>query len=288
VSGRLSAALRVARAMPAFALLLALASSASALTTRTVTQTATAGPLRASFSFTANAPRTVFSHESLMIRDGGTVQYRGAVTAPICPTACQPGDPQGSSLRWTHLSAGGPPQLLLNLYAGGAHCCTVGEVFSWAPRARRWVRSTHDFGDPGFRLVHLGGNSTWEFLSADDRFAYAFTDFAASGLPLQILGWSGGRFRNVTHAYPALIARDAADWMRAFQQQRRSHYADTTGVIAAWAADEDSLGHSPQVARFLARAAAAHELNSGLSGEPHNQRYVDALNRFLLRTGYLR
>jgi hypothetical protein len=76
--------------------------------------------------------------------------------------------------------------------------------------------------------------------------------------------------------------------MRAFRQQRHSHYADTTGVVAAWAADEDELGHAGMVATFLHHAAGARQLNSGAgSGMAQNARYVVALNRFLRRRGYL-
>ncbi|HWD69883.1 MAG TPA: hypothetical protein VG293_06780 [Solirubrobacteraceae bacterium] len=74
--------------------------------------------------------------------------------------------------------------------------------------------------------------------------------------------------------------------MKAFTQEKRSHYTDTTGIVAAWAADEDELGHAGTVASFLHRAAAAKELNSGV-GTPENAKFVAALNRFQHRHGYL-
>jgi hypothetical protein len=173
-------------------------------------------------------------------------------------------------------------------YSGGAHCCSIAEVFSRAPGAGHWTRTSYDFGDPGYALVDLAHDGTDEFLTADDRFAYAFTDYAASGMPLLVMRFSGGHFRDVTRSYPSRIARDATRWMKAFEQQRHGHYPDTTGIIAAWAADEDALGNHAEVTRFLQHAAAARELNSGLGDQaPQNAGFVAALDRSLRKWGYL-
>ena len=267
----------------AFAAMVAPASAA------TITQTARSSPFSASFSFTHTAGIT-YEHQMLTIRSAGKVQYRAPVTSSFCHRYCEPGNPsrKGASVAWRRLSATGR-QLVLDLYSGGAHCCSIAEVFNQTPGSTHWTRSTFNFGDPGYELVDLNHDGSDEFLTADDRFAYAFTDYAASGMPLLILRWSDGHFSDVTRSYPARIARDAAVWMRAFKQQRRSHYGDTTGVIAAWAADEDALGNSGMVASFLKRAAAAKQLNSGLGGSvPQNARFVVALQRFLRRAGYRR
>jgi hypothetical protein len=263
--------------------------AASAALARTITQTASHGSLSASFSYTPVGTYS-YRHEVLTIRDAGAVQYSRPVSSSLCGRYCEPAAPgrRGASIAWEHLGSSGP-QLLLNLYSGGAHCCSIAQVFTRRTGSSHWTRNVFNFGDPGYRLVDLGRDGIDEFLSADDAFAYAFTNYAASGLPLMIMRWSDGRFVDVTRSYPNRIARDASIWMRAFRQQRRSHYAYTTGVIAAWAADEDELGHVTMVATFLHRAARAHELNSGAgSGMPQNARYVVTLNRFLRRWGYLR
>lgn len=261
---------------------------ASATTARTVTQTARSGGLSASFSF-RHTSGISYGHLALTIRSGGRVQYSAPVTSPFCHGYCEPGNPSanGASIGWRRLDPTGR-QLVLDLYSGGAHCCSIVQVFSQAPGSSRWTKSSFDFGDPGYELIDLAHDGTDEFLTADDRFAYAFTDYAASGMPLLIERWSDGHFVNVTRSYPDRIRHDAAVWMKAFTSQRHSHYADTTGVIAAWAADEDELGNTARVASFLEHAAAAGELNSGLGNSvPENARFVAALNRFLRRCGYL-
>jgi hypothetical protein len=252
-----------------------------------ITQTAKSGSLSASFSFRKLGN---FSYRlgALTIRRGATLQYSRPVRDRLCGKYCMPGatSAKDSSIAWRKLSATGS-QLLLDLYSGGAHCCSIAEVFSQAPGAGHWTKTSFDFGDPGYELVDLDHDGIHEFLSADDRFAYAFTDYAASGMPLLIMRFSNGHFRDVTSSYPSRIARDAARWMKAFEQQR-PHYSDTTGIIAAWAADEDALGNRAKVARFLQHAAAAHELNSGLGDQtPQNAKFVAALDRSLRKWGYL-
>lgn len=267
-------------------------------------QRARSGALSASYSYSGRFPN--YRSGTLTIRDGRRIVYRHPVRMKTCGRFCVPGSTVAgtSSLRFVRLAAGAPVTLVLELYSGGAHCCTLVQLT--AARASggsgsggggggggkagsgSWgVLADHNFGDPGYKLVDLRHNGAYEFLTADDRFAYAFTSFAASGMPLEILAFADGRFSNVTRRYPQLIASDARVWMSAFVHQRHSNFSDTTGVVAAWAADELELGHSARVHAFLTREARAKHLNSSLGHDvPQGEAYVHALLRFLERTGY--
>jgi hypothetical protein len=282
----LTPARRLSGLLATAGLLAALAPGSALAAARTV-QTAQAGNVSASFSYRGTVPR--YTAERLTISRGGTVVYDHAVTAPQCGGVCWPAatGAHQSSVHVVNLSPSDTHDVVLDLYTGGAHCCSLEQVFRYDAAHRTYVESQHNFGDPGDRLVDLGHTGRDEFLTADDRFAYAFTDFAASGLPVQILSFSQGHFHNVTRHYPKLIARDAAAWMKSFRQQASSHYADTVGVVAAWAADVDLLGHSQQVNTFLARQAAAGHLNSALLGaRGSNARFVTALKRLLHQLHY--
>jgi hypothetical protein len=91
----------------------------------------------------------------------------------------------------------------------------------------------------------------------------------------------------VTRSFPDLIATDANQWMGAFKAQASSHYQDSVGVIAAWAADEDMLGRSAAVAKFLAVEAKEGHLNSALSPvNPSGEKFVAVLQKFLKSHGY--
>lgn len=278
-------ALRLCTCAAALSTALAFAASGASA----ATQTASSGNVSATFTYSGTYPE--YSHERLEISRSGQVLYSRPVTANPCGGQCAPGSTSAKhpGIHVLDLEHSGQPDVMLDLFSGGAHCCSIEEIFSFDPGTMTYTLTQHDFGDPGDRIVDLNHDGRYEFLTADDSFAYEFTDFAASGLPIQILTFSGRRFHNVTRSYPTLIAADAAVWLKAFKSEAKQHYSDSVGVIAAWAADEDLLGRGPQVTRYLTQQAAAGHLNSALSPEEaHGERFVANLQRFLRKHGYLR
>ena len=252
------------------------------------TQTAQSGDVTATFTFSGSYPN--FTGLGLMIAQGSTVYYDEPVASKLCGTYCAPGFPSGntSSVHVLDLEHDGQPDVVLDLYSGGAHCCWIEQIFSFDPGTMTYAMTQHDFGDPGEEIVDLRHNGRYEFLTADDWFAYEFTDFAASGLPIQILTFSDRHFLDVTRQYPKLVARDASRWMKAFKSMAKQHYSDSVGVVAAWAADEELLGHVKLVNAFLAEQLKAGHLNSALSPEePGGARFVAKLRKFLRTHGYL-
>jgi hypothetical protein len=256
-------------------------------------QTAQSGNVSATFTFSGSYPNFTGLH--LSIAQGATVYYDEPVASKLCGTYCAPGSPsgEGSSVHVLDLEHDGQPDVVLDLYSGGAHCCSIEQIFSFEPSdsvepgTATYVETQRDFGDPGEQIVDLRHDGRYEFLTADDSFAYEFTDFAASGLPIQILTFSDRRFLNVTRLYPKLIARDAARWRSAFNSMARQHYDDSVGVVAAWAADQELLGHSKLVNTFLANQLKAGHLNSALSPEePSGAKFVAKLRKFLRAHGY--
>jgi hypothetical protein len=260
---------------------LALAPAASA-----TSQTASAGDVTATFSFKGNQLPN-YRDEQLTISRAGVVSYNQPVSSSFCQDACAPGSEGGSdsSVHVVDLEHTGEPDVVLDLYTGGAHCCSVEQIFSFDPATATYVETQRNFGDPGMRIVDLHHDGHLELRTADDSFAYEFTDYAASGLPIQILTFSDGRFLNVTRSYPHAIERDAARWLRVFKATQRS--GDTVGVIAAWAADEALLGHSKRVHRYLELQAKEGHLTTP-AGEPTGKRFIAKLQRFLRAHGYRR
>lgn len=252
------------------------------------TQTASGGAVTATFTFSGKYPN--YSGLHLRIAQSGSVLYDQPVSSKACGPYCAPGatGPKASSVHVIDLDHTGQPNVMLDLFTGGAHCCSVEQVFTFDPGTMTYAETERNFGDPGAQIEDLGHDGHFEFVTADDAFAYAFTDFAASGLPLQILTFSGSRFQDITNSYPALIRKDAATWLKAFDHMARQHYADSVGVIAAWAADQYRLGKSATANRFLHQQARAGHLKSALgASEPQGQRFVAALQKFLRRHGYL-
>ncbi|MHB8657029.1 MAG: hypothetical protein ACYC91_03595 [Solirubrobacteraceae bacterium] len=259
------------------------ASPAVALAT---TQSAHSGAVSARFTFAGTFPK--FTRLQLVIANSGHTLYDRPVSAKNCGVPyCGPAEsgPHQSSVHVLDLESNGRPDVVLDLFTEGAHCCTIEQVFSFDPRKHTYVKTERNFGDPGAQIRDLGHNGRLEFLTADDSFAGAFTSYAGSGLPIEILTFRGGRFTDVTRHYPGRIRADAAIWWSAF----RHNLGDGVGLIAAWAADQDLLGREALVTRSLDQQARQGHLRSALGGgEPSGMKFVAALQRFLRAHGYTR
>ena len=251
------------------------------------TQSASLAGVTATFTYSGTYPEAL--HPRLTITRSGAVLYDELVHSVWCGQECWP-DTISASRKGVHvvrLKAHAQPAVVLDLYSGGAHCCSIEQVYSFGATSRTVLKTERNFGDPGVKMDSIGADGAVDFVSANDAFAYAFTDYAASGVPIQIFSFSHHYFRDVTRSFPSLIAKDAAQWRRAFDAQAATHYQDSVGVIAAWAADEDMLGHGAVVSTFLAGQARAGHLNSALSPiEPSGRRFVIALRAFLRKYGY--
>jgi hypothetical protein len=222
----------------------------------------------------------------LKITLGGALTVDQIVTSAACPPGCRAiglGTTK-APLRVVALRHGGVPDVVIGLYSGGAHCCFVDQVYRLDPKTHRFTKIEHDFADSGAQILDLNGDNSYEFLSADARISNAgFTDFADSPAPLQIFSVSNNAFRDITRTYPNRLKVDAAKWLRAFHR----HYGNGRGLIAAWAADEDLLGHPGLVKSELAGALKAGHLRAprGLGGQSAAT-FVTQLQKLLRRLGY--
>src|ERR1700729_2173087 len=170
------------------------------------TQTATSGNVTATFVFGGKYPN--FTGRQLSIAQGSAVLYDEPVASSRCGMFCAPGSTSGpgTSVHVLDLEHDGQPDVVLDLYSGGAHCCFIEQIFSFDPGTMTYVKTQRDFGDPGEQIVDLGHNGQFEFLTGDALFAYGSPVFGASGLPIEILSFSARHFYNVPRRYPKLIA----------------------------------------------------------------------------------
>lgn len=189
-------------------------------------------------------------------------------------------------LKITDLDGNGELEVILDLYSGGAHCCTTSVVQQFdAVAAAYQTTAVHDWGNPGYRLENLDRAGPLEFVTGDDRFAYEFACYACSALPIQIWRYAPGGFDDVTRDFPRLVRKNAAGAWTDYRQALKRH-EDVRGLLSAWAADKALVGKSAQAFRTLDRLAANGTLN-GDSPWPSGKRYVRELRSFLTKTGYL-
>jgi len=241
------------------------------------TETAALGAVSATFSY-EKLDDFQYAGMTLTITRGGAPAFDAVAVPKQCPLPyCAPGNAvDEQSLRVVDLDGDAEPEVIVDVYTGGAHCCLIAQIFRWD--GARYVATARDFADFGYTLAD------GIFTTGDARFGYAFASFADSAMPVRLLTFSGGRWKDVTRAHPETLRADAARWKKEYNKRRRGTLA--LGMLAAWVADEYRLGK-----RAAADAFLRSELRAGrLRGDrywPRGKAYVSTLQRRLRVWGYV-
>jgi len=220
------------------------------------------------------------------------IRRHGILTlaAPVARFRCHGCQPPfdagfGNPLHVVDLDGDGEPEVLVELFSGGAHCCfsTVFLRFD----GRRYRGLMHLWGDVGYHLARLDNDGP-ELVSADDRFAYEFTSFAESAFPVQIWRYERGTLVDVTGEYRYAIRNDANRLWHAYLKLRGEPQGDVRGVLAAWLADEYRLGRAGDAWKQIDAAFRRGDVSAPRVDPlwPAGRKYLDALRTFLTRTGY--
>jgi hypothetical protein len=270
------------------ALLLAGAVPASA---KTVRETAASGPVTATFSYTKKSIKTAplggrYRNLRLKVTRAGVLAYDKKVKVRDCAEPyCVPAGYKEKSVRTLDLNGDGEPEVLLDVYTGGAHCCIWSLILSWNGTGYR--ARTQDWLDVGYTLADTDKDGKQEFVSADARFAYEFASFAGSGFPVSILDFDPAQgFLDVTEKFPDAITHDRDEWWKSYLKQRK--HGETLGVLAAWAADEARLGRWDSALAKIKTLQKQGKLDGGISGlGPTAKKFPGALEKFLKKLGYL-
>jgi hypothetical protein len=248
------------------------------------TETATSGAVAATLSYDHVQDSFEYTNLALTISRGGTQVLAADPTFGNCDSPfCGPGGfGERDSVLVQDLDGDGEPEVIVDLYTGGAHCCFVSRFYRWD--GTTYVPADRNFGDPGYRIDDLDGDGVKELIGADYRFGYAFTAFAFSVMPIRIYDLRAGKWELVTTRFPDRIRADARSAWKTFTRISRSE--EPRGAIAAWTADQLMLGHRRYATRTLNRLARQGRL-PGDGFPPKNQRkFARNLLRFLDKRGY--
>ena len=248
-------------------------------------ETAASGDVRATIVYPVTSGKTVFTVRLSISRAGRVVvEERVPPYFRRSPGMWPAGAiSERKSIAVKDLDGDGEPEVLLDFHWGGAHCCWWSRIYRWRASARRYAAIAHFWGDVAYRLTDLERDRRPEFVTADTRFAYAFSSFAESSFPLQVWTYSSGPFIDTTRDYPGLVREDAAKKWRWRVVAHRKHWNEL-GVLAAWTADRCLLGHGDEAFARLRRLIAAGAL--GDDGWGSLAGYVPKLRTFLQRNGY--
>jgi hypothetical protein len=189
-----------------------------------------------------------------------------------------PQKPNSDALCLARFPGGDMPIVLIGLFTGGAHCCTVVravQVSSAGPGSFL----DDNLGNASASLGRDGDNAL--IITADNAFAYAFSDYADSGMPIRVLQFQREGFADVTARHPGLVASDASLWWSGFGHDR----ANGLGLLAAWVADECVLGQDHAAWETVDHLQAEGRLVAP-AGWPEGATYLKDLKSFLTRHGY--
>jgi hypothetical protein len=186
---------------------------------------------------------------------------------------------------------GGEPEVLLELYTQGAHCCTVLLALRYDVAARTYRPKLLFFGNYGYKLADLDRDGLPEISAFDERFVYAYSAYVFSSAPPQISQYRQGRLIDVTRQFPVVIRRNAAQVGKEFLRKKRPPKdTDLRTFVAVYVADQYLLGRPDEARRALDYALVHGFLYSGKQylGTPAGRNFVISLMHDLRKWRYLR
>jgi hypothetical protein len=173
------------------------------------------------------------------------------------------------------LDRDGQPEILVDLFTGGTHCCTYSLIYRYDADQGRYVTTKHSWGNSFYQLADLNNDGVLEFQSRDDRFTNRFTSYAASANPLQIWRYEQGKLVDRTKDYPQAVEGSATMTLLAMQRVS-SERQEAKGVVASYLADKHSQG----------RAEEGWQLVEKLYLGADKVQFFEQLQRVLQETGY--
>jgi hypothetical protein len=96
-----------------------------------------------------------------------------------------------SDLTGNDIIGTGHPDVIVQTYSGGAHCCFSWVVYELGPQLTQILQSPPSNCEGEFK--DLDGDGRLEFITCDDLFAYKYCCFANSPLPKVIMSYEPGR-----------------------------------------------------------------------------------------------
>jgi len=275
-----------AQVRPATALAVALGAvlaASAAAAPKPHAERAQSGDVEAVFSYTYDRAKFRFGRQRLTIVRLGETRFSARLRKPpLGGFNAQPARyfEHRPSISISDLDGDGEPEVVLDLYWGGAHCCWYTQIYRYVDGRARYRTNVHIWGNFSYVLADLEHDGRQELVTRDNRFSYAFSSFADSRWPVRILRYRQGGMTIVTRQYASEIRRDAtALWHEAMSREKTR---SNQGVIAAWAADQCMLGRCTQAFTTIDRLSRTGRIH----GERTRVAYERRLRAFLARTGY--
>ena len=153
----------------------------------------------------------------------------------------------GTTLQLVPLDPASPmPEALFAQSTGGAHCCAATWIVSEA-RPGAWQLTAAGLLDgSGFWLEDIDGDGSFELMSVDNAFLYAFDSYVASFAPIRVENLRSGKVGEAAHdtAWTGRVAQDLG--AMEFNAKLNPAIWKSNGYLAAWVATKIELGQGDE------------------------------------------
>ena len=102
----------------------------------------------------------------------------------------------------------GVPNLIVQTFSGGAHCCFGTFVYELGKVLTPILEIP--FSECGGTFADLNGDGRYEYQTCDDAFAYRYCSYVASPFPSVVMGFDGERYMPVSADYVDLYGDEIA------------------------------------------------------------------------------
>lgn len=178
------------------------------------------------------------------------------------------------------LDGNGKKEIIIQMYSGGAHCCTG--IFAGEFRNGKFVFTDSVYwGNSFYEITDLNNDRKLEITGVNDMFAYAFTNYAQSQFNLLIYGYVNGKFADITNKFPEIVKAHIKDLEEELKQYTDTGFQcmqlnDDTfntdagavkAILAAITAEYHTLGN----------AAEGYKLTDKVYGCPDKDKFIQIL-----------
>lgn len=191
------------------------------------------------------------------------------------------------------------PEVILNTFTGGAHCCTNPLVLTEDTTGNWRLVDLGQWDGDGMPLLEdIDDDGAAELIFADNRFLYAFDSYVDSVQPILIRRLRNGRVEDVTMRpeFRHRIIQNA--WLLDYYAHANPDLWHSNGFLAAWVAAKTRIGQGDEA---WTKMMTVYERESDfgqvvctlalpiLKCPPDKQRrlpFPEGLRRFLKETSY--
>ncbi len=190
------------------------------------------------------------------------------------------------------LDQSGTPEVVVQTYTGGAHCCMAYTTYAWQDDQFTPIYFTYLDGGGG-EFKDLNGDGRMEFVTLDNAFFYSFSSYAGSYPPSLVLTYEHGEYRDATPEFAEYLTETRDNMRSVLDDPEFMERVDKNGVLAGYVAQSIRLGQYREAWQYM---LGNYDRNDFWGTTTYNeagelvQQYPDfpsALYAFLQELGYL-